>query len=524
MTVQYKYLIVGAGPAGLQLGYHLEKAGHNYLILEAGSGPGNFFKTFPRHRKLISINKVFTGFDEREVNLRWDWNSLLSNSDEMLFKNYSKEYFPEANDFVRYLEDYARHFNLRVQYDTKVEAIGKTEDGGFQLRSTSGEEFVCRRLVIATGFRKLYLPDIPGIELAEKYTDMPIDPQEFLNQKVLIVGKGNSGFETADNLIGTAALIHVVSPTPVKMAWQTKFVGHLRAINNNFLDTYQLKVQNAVLDATITKIERHDGKYTVSVSYTHANGETEDLVYDRVLLCTGWRFDDSIFENECKPALMFNDKLPAQTAEWESTNVKGLYFAGTLMQMRDYKKKQSGFIHGFRYNVQALYRILEQKYHGHEWPCELLEANPESLVRAVIKRVNHTSALWQQTGYLCDLLVIDEEKQQARYYEDMAADYVQESVYGENEHYYTVMLEFGKIDGDPFSINRQPDSQSAASSSFLHPVVRRFSRGKLISEHHLLEDLFGEWRKEQVHVQPLLAYFSTELSAPHAPAAMGKSR
>ena len=518
--MQYEYLIVGAGPAGLQLGYYLEKAGHNYLILEQGPGAGNFFKTFPRHRMLISINKVFTGYDEREVNLRWDWNSLLSDSDEMLFKNYSKEYFPQADDFVRYLEDYARHFNLNVQYETKVEEIEKTEDGGFRLRTSTGEDLVCRRLVIASGVTKLYLPDIPGIELAEKYTEMSVDPQDFVNQTVLIVGKGNSGFETADNLVGTAALIHIASPSPVKMAWETKFVGHLRALNNNFLDTYQLKMQNAVLDATVKKIERRDGKYVVSVSYTHASGEQEDLIYDRVILCTGWRFDDSMFEKECKPALVYNDKLPAQTHEYESTNVKGLYFAGTLMQMRDYKKKQSGFIHGFRYNVKALYHILEQKYHGHEWPSELLEANPEALARAIIDRVNYTSALWQQTGYLCDLLVVDEEKQEARYYEELPADYVHESDFGQNEHYYTVMLEFGKIDGDPFSINRKPDAQHAASSSFLHPVVRRFSRGKLISEHHLLEDLFGEWRKEQVHVQPLLAYLSTELSALSAPAAM----
>jgi thioredoxin reductase len=516
MIMQYEYIIIGAGPAGLQLGYHFEKAGYNYLILEEGSGPGSFFKTYPRHRKLISINKVFTGYDNTEINLRWDWNSLLSDSEEMQFKNYSKKYFPDANDLVRYLEDFARHFKLRVQYGASVEAIGKNDDGGFHLRTGDGKEFLCRRLVIATGFKHLYLPDVPGIELAEKYTEMSVEPQDFLNQKVLIVGKGNSGFETADNLIETAALIHIASPTPVKMAWETKFVGHLRAINNNFLDTYQLKLQNAVLDATVKRIERRDGKYAVSVSYTHAGGEEEELIYDRVLLCTGWRFDDSIFEANCKPALVINDKLPAQTFEWESVNVKDLYFAGTLMQMRDYKKKQSGFIHGFRYNVQALHHILEQKYHGREWPVTRLEAHAEDLAHAVVQRVNLTSSLWQQTGYMCDLIVIEGDGKQAQYYEDLPADYVHESAHGENEHYYTVMLEFGKPTGDPFSINRQPVAESAASSSFLHPIVRRYSRGKLISEHHLLEDLFGEWRKEQVHVQPLIAYFSGELSAVNA--------
>lgn len=67
-----EYLIIGAGPAGLQLGYFLERSGHDYLILEAGPTPGAFFQTFPRHRKLISSNKKHTGWDDPELNLRMD--------------------------------------------------------------------------------------------------------------------------------------------------------------------------------------------------------------------------------------------------------------------------------------------------------------------------------------------------------------------------------------------------------------------------------------------------------------------
>jgi len=95
------------------------------------------------------------------------------------------------------------------------------------------------------------------------YADVSVNPNNFINQKVLIIGKGNSGFETADNLIETAAVIHLLSPHPVSMAWKTHYVGNLRAVNNNFLDTYQLKSQNAVLDATIEKIDRQAGKFFV---------------------------------------------------------------------------------------------------------------------------------------------------------------------------------------------------------------------------------------------------------------------
>ncbi len=76
MKKHAQYIIIGAGPAGLQLAYFLEKKGRDYLVLDRGKVPGNFFENNPRHRKLISINKVYTGKDNPDANLRWDWNSL----------------------------------------------------------------------------------------------------------------------------------------------------------------------------------------------------------------------------------------------------------------------------------------------------------------------------------------------------------------------------------------------------------------------------------------------------------------
>ncbi len=57
----YDYAIVGAGPAGLQLGHHLDVLGRRYVIFDEADAPGDFFRRFPRHRQLLSINKVHTG-------------------------------------------------------------------------------------------------------------------------------------------------------------------------------------------------------------------------------------------------------------------------------------------------------------------------------------------------------------------------------------------------------------------------------------------------------------------------------
>ena len=513
---QIEYLIIGAGPAGLQLAYFLEKAQRSYLILERGKSVGTFFRKFPRHRKLISINKVYTGYDDPEVNLRWDWNSLISHDPSLRLSKYSQEYFPETNTLTDYLEDYANQFELKIQFETEVAHVTK-ESGEFRVTDQHNRCYCSQRLVIATGLSQPYTPNIPGIDLAENYTTVSTEPHDFVNQRVLIIGKGNSSFETADHLISAASLIHVVSPTPIKMAWRTKYVGHLRAVNNNFLDTYQLKSQNGILDAEIIQIQRFGNEFHVSFNYAHANGEQETIVYDRVIVCTGFQFDSTLFDPSCKPLLTIHDRFPAQTSEWESVNVSGLYFAGVLMHMRDFKKKQSGFIHGFRHNIQALHHILEHKYHQTPFPSCSMPATPKALTTSILDRVNRSAGLWQQTGFLCDLIVVDSSKQIATYYNDLPRDYIHSSTLGQADHYYIVTLEFGDDVAqisDPFSINRvhKEDADHADDSAFIHPIVRHYHQNRLVAEHHIIEDLEAEWC-EPVHIKPLIAFIESQVSA-----------
>jgi hypothetical protein len=327
-------------------------------------------------------------------------------------------------------------------------------------------------------------------------------------------------------MIATAAVIHVASPESIRFAWQTHHVGHLRALNNDFLDTYQLKCQNAVLDATVERIRRlENGRLGVAVAYTHAEGEREELIYDRVINCTGFRFDASIFEPECRPALTLAGRLPDQTSQWESTNVPDLFFAGTLMQVRDYKKTTSSFIHGFRYNIRTLHRFFEQRYHGRDLPSREAPTTVEGIVDAVLARVNRTSALWQQFGYLGDVIAVPVadvrgEGSTGRWFEELPVDWILEGGLSKDglldpltEQVYLVTLEFGPKQTDPFQIERSPEPERAGDSAFLHPVVRRLERGEVVSEIHLLEHLYAEWWDEELHRTPLVDFFARELPA-----------
>ena len=140
------HLVIGAGPAGLQLGYFLTRAKRSHLILEAGPAPGTFFRTFPRHRTLISINKKHTGYDDPELRLRMDWNSLLSDDPDLLFTRYSDRYFPAADDMVSYLADYSRACELPVVHHVRAVRVARDGDRGpFQVTDQHGRTYRARR-------------------------------------------------------------------------------------------------------------------------------------------------------------------------------------------------------------------------------------------------------------------------------------------------------------------------------------------------------------------------------------------
>lgn len=489
----HQYIIVGAGPAGIQLGYYFGKRGRDYLVLERGEKAGAFFAKYPRHRQLISINKVHTGFEDPHLNMRWDWNSLISDDCGLLFKDYSQSYFPQADELVTYLNDFVDKYDIRVRFGCEVARISKPSEERFRLRLTDGRVFTCSTLIMATGFEKTSQPDIPGIDLADDYGTMSIDKEAYSGSKVMIIGKGNSAFETADHLSDVTQSIHMVSPHGLKLAWQSHYVGHLRAVNNNLLDTYQLKSQNTIIDGTVEGIERRENKLAVTIRYDHAMVEKIQVPVDHVITCTGFKTDVSIFEENCRPELCYDEKFPALTSEWEAQSVKNLFYAGTLMHGRDFRKTFSGFIHGFRYNIEMLDRILDIRNHGGAMPHKPMDFGGAGMPVHMLERVHLSSSLFQQPKFLCDVVHLDAVEKTCAYYEDIGLDYLFDGrLLPPNQRFMTLTMEYGEVKhADPFNMQTHPTI--AAESNFLHPVLRLYDNGDEIANFHFMEDLENNW-------------------------------
>ncbi len=491
----HDYIIVGAGPGGIQMGYFMEQAGRDYLMLEGGHQCAMFFSHKPRHRRLNSFNKRFNWFSEPEFNLRFDWNSMLTHDYSFLFREYSEELYPLADAMVKYLNDFAHHFELKIQYDTRVTHIARDpETKLFILNDRNGNEYRCRALIMATGPVKPVIPDVEGSEYIEGYENHDTNLKRFEGKRVVILGHGNSAFETANHLANAAAVITILTRNKwLKHAWQTHYVGDVRAAGNAILDMSQLKLLHSVQGITPTKItKQEDGSlrmyYTEEFPHWTTPGIATGWVpVDYIIRCTGWKYlDDELFAPDILPAPSeASGKYPWLSSMWEST-VPDLYYAGAAMEGRN-RRSPIGFIHGYRYTVRALYRLLEERYEGIPTPKEEFPLKTgddlKHLAEHLIKRLSTTSGLYECYGVMCDALAIDPESGNAELWYELPADYILESPYFANKKVMIFTLEYGFNNfpgSNPDSFVRRNDPERPGCVAYLHPVFRYYENGVFV--------------------------------------------
>uniref|UniRef100_A0A7S0LGM2 Uncharacterized protein n=1 Tax=Coccolithus braarudii TaxID=221442 RepID=A0A7S0LGM2_9EUKA len=538
-----EYIIIGAGPGGMQLGALMESAALDYRIVERGSGPGTFWERHPRHEQLISLNKRFTsrtGAEHAEFNWRHDWNSLLPPVGAVgspRFSDFSKEMFPARKDYLQYLRAYHRFYDLKVQFEFDVTTIGRRSiDGheGFVLRSSTKRlQATCNYLIVATALGRPHVPAVPGIELAEGYEHVDVAEEAYTDQRVLVLGLGNAAFETATRAQNTAGYVHMVgrSHGGLKQSYFTHYVGDLRSINNNILDTFFLKSLDTVdvevdlekLNCSLTK-RSLEGKDEIVFSCDGAkNNPSYREGYDRVIRCLGWVFDDRMFEPEVKPLLnrdfgRLGGKYPALKDTYESANVPNLFFAGTLSHAHDYKKSAGGFVHGFRYTARALFRMMQLNHRGVRWEAQRqLSSSAIDVAKAVQARFQSSSGLYQMFGELCDVVLVS-KGDTATYMEEAPLRFIMNSAFPPNLRLVLTMhMDYGNKGhngkGDLSFATREVGR--AHYSQFLHPIIRAYlpsaKRGglpSLVSEFHILEDLLTTWDVPEMHLQPLVEWIS----------------
>ncbi|MHB1167741.1 MAG: flavin-containing monooxygenase [Longimicrobiales bacterium] len=174
-------VIVGAGPAGLAAAHELRVRRIPFRLLERGSGVGHSWS------QLYDSLRLHTG-------------KHLSALPGLRFGR-SVPLFPTRDEFIDYLERYARHFALEVETGTNVTRID--HDGRWFVR-VNGRSVEARAVILATGIiAEPVVPEIPGRDAFEGRVLHSVEyrrPDPFVGRRVLVVGVGNSGGEIGSEL------------------------------------------------------------------------------------------------------------------------------------------------------------------------------------------------------------------------------------------------------------------------------------------------------------------------------------
>jgi len=175
----FKVIVIGAGQAGLSVGYYLAKNNIRFLILDANERVGDSW------RKRWNSLRLFTP-------------AKFSGLAGMPFPS-DPNYFPSKDEMGDYLENYASHFNLPVRNNVKVDGLSR--EGSMYFITAGEEQFEAEHVVIAMSnyqvpkvpkFAKDLNPDIVQIHSFDYR-----DPSQLQEGPVLVVGAGNSGSELA---------------------------------------------------------------------------------------------------------------------------------------------------------------------------------------------------------------------------------------------------------------------------------------------------------------------------------------
>ncbi len=188
MPQTYPVIIIGAGQAGLAMGYHLSQRDIDFLILDGSARIGDVWRR--RYDSLVLFSAA-------------QYNHLPG----LPFPKPDDTY-PTKDEVADYLETYAAVFGLPVRLQTPVTAVSPAP-GGY-LVETPGESFLAQQVVVATGpFQTPFVPEFSrdlAPSVYQIHSAQYRNPEQLPPGPVLVVGAGNSGAQIAEELLKTRSV------------------------------------------------------------------------------------------------------------------------------------------------------------------------------------------------------------------------------------------------------------------------------------------------------------------------------
>ena len=317
----YDVVVIGAGQAGLAMGYLLEQRGRNFVILEAADSIG------PAWRDRWESLRLFTP-------------RRYSGLPGLPFPG-DPDGYPDRDEVIAYLERYAKTFELPTELNSPVRKLTR-ENARFVL-VVDGRRITAEQVVVATGpFQKPFIPEVASrleADVFQAHSTGYRKPSDVPAGTVLVVGGGNTGFQIAEELSRMRRVVLAIgsrqTPLPQRLLGRDLFwwLTTTRVFNTTVESRLgrKLRTRETLIGSSPWKLRRRYG-VGLKPRVVDAEGRTvrfEDgskLEVDAVIWSTGYRPDYSWID---LPVFDRDGRLRHRRGV---TDVPGLYFLGLTWQ------------------------------------------------------------------------------------------------------------------------------------------------------------------------------------------------
>jgi putative flavoprotein involved in K+ transport len=313
--------VIGAGQAGLTMGYFLVRQGRRFAILERADSIGSAW-----HERWESL----TLFTPR----RYSALPGLSFPGD-------PDGYPTRDEVIAYLERYAETFQLPIELNSEVKKLERGDNERFRLE-LEHRTIAADQVVVSTGpFQKPFVPKLAQKLSPDVFQTHAVGyrrPSDVPQGTVLVVGGGNTGFQIAKELSATHKVVLSVGtrqkPLPQRVLgrdlfwWLTK-AGILSKNIESRLGR-KLSTRDTLIGSSPRELKR---RYGVELKPRTADADRgtvrfedgSELALDAVIWATGYRPDYSWIRLP-----VFDDgRLRHRRGV---TEVPGLFFLGLTWQ------------------------------------------------------------------------------------------------------------------------------------------------------------------------------------------------
>jgi putative flavoprotein involved in K+ transport len=318
---RFDVAVIGAGQAGLAIGYFLAQEGRRFVILESADSVGSAWRD------------------------RWDSLLLFTSRryDSLPGLSFpgNPDGYPGRAEVIAYLEQYAASFDLPIEFNSRVRSLTK-EDGKFVVESAD-RVIEADQVVVATG--SFQVPNLAAVsgqlepEVFQIHSTGYRRPSDVPKGDVVVVGGGNTGFQIAKELSAShnvqLAIGSRQTPLPQRILgrdifwWLTK-LGVLEKTVDSRIGR-RARDRDTLIGSSSRELKRRYGvglkpRVVGASGRTLSFADRTELEVDAVIWATGYRPDHSWIE----AAVM--DSEGSVRHRRGVTDVPGLYFLGLSWQ------------------------------------------------------------------------------------------------------------------------------------------------------------------------------------------------